>query len=301
MATKLTTAEFINKANLLHDNLYTYNNTIYVNSHTKVAVTCTKHGDFYLKPNNHLSGKQGCPKCAILKTTSKKVMDIKEFKARISVIYKGTMDTSNVTYVNNRTPVTVTHNCGHTYSTTPNTLLKGSTCPKCAIDNLQKTNLDKQNKTKQAISKLQDYEVLGNYVSAKVPIEVKHVCGTTFSVTPDNLLRKHPCPGCANFGFNPFKPAILYYLSINNGKVYKIGITNRTVEERFKAIQADITVIHTWKFKLGAKAYSKEQEILKLFKEYRISDSTIISSGFTELFNTDIFTLGILDENYFTQ
>ena len=66
-------------------------------------------------------------------------------------------------------------------------------------------------------------------------------------------------------------------------------------------VSAKYTIIHTWKFESGAKAYSKEQEILKLFKEYRISDSTIISSGFTELFNTDIFTLGILDENYFIQ
>lgn len=60
---KLTTEEFIQKANLIHNNFYSYNNVIYVNSNTKVLITCPIHGDFAVAPHNHLSNKSGCPEC----------------------------------------------------------------------------------------------------------------------------------------------------------------------------------------------------------------------------------------------
>lgn len=44
------------------------------------------------------------------------------------------------------------------------------------------------------------------------------------------------CPFCGCSGFDKTKPGILYYLKIiteNNQTLYKIGITNRTVEEKF--------------------------------------------------------------------
>lgn len=40
MSKKLTTDEFIERAKNIHGDRYTYDNTIYVNSHHKVSVTC---------------------------------------------------------------------------------------------------------------------------------------------------------------------------------------------------------------------------------------------------------------------
>ena len=54
---------FVKKATIKHSGKYTYNNFEYVNSHTKSKITCPKHGDFEMKPTNHLQGK-GCPRCA---------------------------------------------------------------------------------------------------------------------------------------------------------------------------------------------------------------------------------------------
>lgn len=56
---------FILKANAVHNNteiLYTYTKTDYINSISKVIVTCVKHGDFKIHPANHLQGI-GCPRC----------------------------------------------------------------------------------------------------------------------------------------------------------------------------------------------------------------------------------------------
>ena len=57
------TAEFIQKAQFVHDNKYSYNKTEYVNTRTKITITCEAHGDFQQTPTGHLGGN-GCPKCA---------------------------------------------------------------------------------------------------------------------------------------------------------------------------------------------------------------------------------------------
>ena len=57
-----TKSAFLKKAILVHGMKYDYSKVDYVNNHTKVRITCPKHGDFWQTPNSHLSGK-GCPKC----------------------------------------------------------------------------------------------------------------------------------------------------------------------------------------------------------------------------------------------
>ena len=84
-------------------------------------------------------------------------------------------------------------------------------------------------------------------------------------------------------------PAFLYYLSINNGEAYKIGITNRTVEARFTITDlSSIEVVETVYFEQGIDAYQLEQNILKKYEKYKYIGKSLLSSGNTELFNTDI-------------
>ena len=60
---QLNNEGFINKANLKHNNKYTYLKTEYVNALEKVIITCPVHGDFEQRANQHLYGN-GCPDCA---------------------------------------------------------------------------------------------------------------------------------------------------------------------------------------------------------------------------------------------
>jgi hypothetical protein len=61
---KLTTEEFIAKANKVHNNKYTYENTVYVNALHPVTVTCPIHGDFVINAARaHTNSKCGCPDC----------------------------------------------------------------------------------------------------------------------------------------------------------------------------------------------------------------------------------------------
>jgi hypothetical protein len=65
---RLTTEQFIEKANKVHLSIYDYSKTIYVSSNKPVTIVCKKHGDFVIKPTYHLYGtKNGCPKCCYSK------------------------------------------------------------------------------------------------------------------------------------------------------------------------------------------------------------------------------------------
>lgn len=71
-----TPEEYIEKANIVHNNRYTYPNLNYINSYSKVNITCKVHGDFSQRPDTHLQGT-GCPKC--FKTASKLEKEVLEF------------------------------------------------------------------------------------------------------------------------------------------------------------------------------------------------------------------------------
>lgn len=65
MPKKLTTEEFIERANKVHNRKYDYSKAVYVNDSTNVYIICPEHGCFLQKPANHIWLKHGCPICAI--------------------------------------------------------------------------------------------------------------------------------------------------------------------------------------------------------------------------------------------
>jgi len=58
----LTKNEFEKRSKVIHGNLYNYDLVDYKNARHKVGIKCAKHGIFWQKPNNHLSG-YGCMIC----------------------------------------------------------------------------------------------------------------------------------------------------------------------------------------------------------------------------------------------
>ena len=63
-ARRLTNEEFINKANIKHNNKYEYSISNYTTNRCKVKVMCNEHGIFEPNAGQHLNG-QGCPKCIL--------------------------------------------------------------------------------------------------------------------------------------------------------------------------------------------------------------------------------------------
>jgi hypothetical protein len=63
MPKKLTQNEFIKKSNIIHNFEYDYSEVKYNNSRTPINIICKTHGRFSQKPDAHLNGGCGCPKC----------------------------------------------------------------------------------------------------------------------------------------------------------------------------------------------------------------------------------------------
>ena len=70
------TKSFIEKANSVHNNKYSYSSTLYENFYEPVVITCSEHGPFNQRPYMHLYGN-GCPKCS--HSISKAELEIVEY------------------------------------------------------------------------------------------------------------------------------------------------------------------------------------------------------------------------------
>lgn len=144
MGKKLTTEIFKERGAELYNNKYLYDKSVYVNSNTKLIVTCPVHGDFPVLPRRHLEIKHpsGCPQCVnrpLGINTTKKTLeqfllecDIKHNYAYLYdmvTFYPGTATSSEV----NTFIMVGCKEKGHGYFrvTTFAHLYQGSGCPIC--------------------------------------------------------------------------------------------------------------------------------------------------------------------------
>ena len=93
MGKRLTTEEFIKRANVIYNNKYNYSKVEYINNDIKVCIICPIHGEFWQTPHTHLKG-QGCKKCGIMKYK----LTTKEFIERAKEIHGDKYDYSKVEY-----------------------------------------------------------------------------------------------------------------------------------------------------------------------------------------------------------
>ncbi len=91
------------------------------------------------------------------------------------------------------------------------------------------------------------------------------------------------------------EPATLYYLRVDSphGVLYKIGITQRTVLDRYTPSDLkQVTLLRSWRFKLGKWAKAKERQIILhgIADRYHGPD-VLQAGGNSELFTADILGL----------
>lgn len=86
------TLSWVAEALKIHGNKYTYSKVKYLGPHSKVIITCPKHGDFEQLPKHHLNSGSGCRKCNNLN------IDTWLFEANVIHNYKYTYE--NITSLN---------------------------------------------------------------------------------------------------------------------------------------------------------------------------------------------------------
>jgi len=260
--------------------------------HSKVTCTCPLHGNWTIKLVQALRST-GCPICARQLINKKRNENAKKTFIEKAIKKHGNKyNYSKVIYKTGKTPVTIICSVHGDFKQRPSDHLRGYGCKQCGIVNgHKKKNLSfKEFKEKANIIHKNNYIYNSNtYINSTTKTVIICPIHGAFEQFPYSHLRGHGCSACATYGFNNKKPAILYYLKINGGQVYKIGITNRTISERFQDSELKIIeVIFTKFFKKGKDAYTTEQEILKKYKEFQYTGPAILKIGNTELFTENI-------------
>lgn len=129
---KLTTEEFITKANIIHSNKYEYGECIYVNTSTYLTITCKLHGNFSQRADHHLQ-KSGCQQCKSEKLYESRISNKEEFISKAIVIHKNVYDYTDFEYITARTKSTIICKKHGNFLQTPDSHLGGSGCPKCKM------------------------------------------------------------------------------------------------------------------------------------------------------------------------
>ena len=140
----LTVDQFISKSKELHGNKYDYSQVVYKNSYTKVDIICEDHGNFSIRPKDHLRANgehAGCPKCgdiraAVARTKSTEYFLEKAVKAHGNEKF----DYSKVNYKHSDVNIKVIckkHNLE--FEVTPNNFIGNiHNCPECVKENYNK-------------------------------------------------------------------------------------------------------------------------------------------------------------------
>lgn len=204
----------------------------YIDAKTPILHQCNIDEHIWkTSPNNVLSG-HGCPICAKYKVSEKNSKSHNQYVKEVAIINPNIEVVEQ--YAGART--SILHRCkidGYEWSPTPDSVLHGCGCPKCA-GNQKKTT--EQYKEELAI-KNSDIEVLGEYITALTPI--LHRCkldGNEWMAQPANILSGCGCPVCAG---NMLRTTEQYIEMVKN--------INPDIEVIGKYVNANTKILHKCK------------------------------------------------------
>lgn len=226
---------------------------------------CNKHKEhFKVKPNSFLNKRTKCPKCGNESLKKHRTMPFSTFVDRANKVHYNNYVYLEESYTKVSSYIDIKCQCcDNIFKQTGSAHLQGQGCPLCG---LKKRSISSRHTTPIFIEK--SIKVYGDrysydfveYVDDKTPVTITCKEHGNFDKVPSSFLQGIGCPSCSTTGFDQTKPAILYYLKINGGSAYKIGITNRTVNERFNIKDLkNIEVLQTWNMIVVKKLMTKSK------------------------------------------
>ena len=200
---KISIDEFIKRSQEIHKNedgtpKYDYSKVNYVNSKTKVCIICSKHGEFWQTPDNHLNNHRGCPKCKSEKCRVEHTLSFEKFLERANQIHANKYHYKDYKKLNDY--VTIICPEHGEFKQLGSSHLSGSGCPKCANEKkklpkvytnefiIEKSNEIHNGKYDYSIA---DYEQQHPYIEIICPIHGK------FKQLAYCHMKGIGCPKCA--------------------------------------------------------------------------------------------------------
>ncbi len=190
LSKRSNTKEFIARAKKLKPD-HDYSKIVYVNSYTKVIITCPEKHEFSISPDHFLHGRD-CRTCGYISSAKKQSSNTKEFIDKAKKI-KPDHDYSKVIYANSRTKVIIICPKGHKFSIVADHFLRGQGCGICSIT--RKSNTEEFIARAKKIKPDHDYsEVV--YVNNKTKVIITCPEKHRYLITPNNFLNGHDCRIC---------------------------------------------------------------------------------------------------------
>jgi len=300
------TKRFIEQSNQVHENKYTYPNTLYLNRNSKVTINCLIHGEFSQHAGSHLSGS-GCKHCYYARTVKRLTKSNDQWVQTFRLIHG---DTYQYTFTED-TPTFVTLYClkHNTSQVCYKSNISNGHGPMCCRSAQFRTQYQKSLET----FVLQANTIHHNkyeynhvkYVNTHTKIPIFCSIHGTFDQTPLNHLQGAGCPNCAKIqkaqfsvgGFTHRRfstypelkntPALLYLITgFNEIETFiKIGITTKTVDDRLKFSSVFPYEYHIIGTRSGSlfDVFCIEQQIKRALKKFKYKP-TIMFGGYTECF-----------------
>ena len=295
----LTLERFAERANKIHKGRYDYSRVELKNVDTKVEIICPDHGSFLQRPASHLKGF-GCGPCGRIATAKKLGHTLDRFLEDARLAHGDKYDYSRVEYVNALTNVTIICPKHGAFEQKPANHVREIGCSKCGDESTaEKRTLTTEDFIRAARETHGDRYDYSKSVYTHSDEKIEIVClehGSFWQLPHNHTHVGAGCADCAESGFNPSEPGILYYIAVttDDGDTrYKIGITNLTIEKRFPAADlARIRVVKIWRFAVGRVAAEREAEILAQFAGDRYyGPDLLVGAGNTEIFTHDVLGL----------
>lgn len=121
---RISTADWITKANEIHLNKYNYSITKFTGTNNKLDIICPVHGKFKQVAYSHLIG-HGCAKCA-------NILSTKQFIKKAQLVHKGKYTYEQSNYSSHDNKIIVTCLIHGDFEQEAHSHLRGCGCPSCA-------------------------------------------------------------------------------------------------------------------------------------------------------------------------
>jgi hypothetical protein len=287
-----------------HNGKYTYDGSTYRDSNSKIRATCPAHGDFWPQVASHLRGRFGCRRCSYIERGQAKQMSFEQWlqcaRERFGDRFEYNPESWN-THTNIGRKQLRFRCPNHGWQAMkPNYHLQSPLgCPTCGrFEGGDKRRLTTEEFVARGTALFHGKYTYDKtaYRAANEKVVVTCQEHGDFWTLPSNHTAGHGCPRCSQGGFDLNAPAIVYYIRIDapSGVLYKIGITNLTVRERYPCSldRGRITIVREWPYVVGADAAVHEMGVLRTHGCYRyFGPPILVGVGVTEVFTCDVLGL----------